>query len=61
MKIKLWVGLILVVFLLIVAPWMLIWALNTLFKLGIPFTLSTWAAASVIIGVWSNRGTRGND
>jgi len=32
----------------IVCPYALIWALNTLFNLHIPHTLSTWLAAAVI-------------
>ena len=31
-----------------VAPWLSIWALNTLFGLGIAYTFKTWLAALVL-------------
>lgn len=46
----------LILLLAIVAPFALIWALNALFLLGIPYTLKTWAAALVItIFIGSNK------
>lgn len=40
---------IVVLFLIVTVPLLGIWALNTLFSLSIPFTLSTWAAALLLI------------
>lgn len=37
--------------LITVIPFGIIWSLNTLFGLTIPFTPSTWAAALVLVGV----------
>lgn len=39
------------VVLLIVGPLLSIWALNTLFGLGIAYTLKTWAAAFILGGI----------
>jgi len=41
-----------VIFLIIIGPFLTIWALNTLFPvLDIPFTLDTWAAV-ILLGVF---------
>jgi hypothetical protein len=46
---KIVAGLVLIVFLLAIGPWLVIWALNTLFPvLAIEFGLATWAAVIVI-------------
>ena len=43
---------ILVILALIISPWLLIWALNTLVPtLAIPFTFSTWLAALLVGGI----------
>lgn len=43
--IKIIVGLILIVALVAIGPWLVIWSLNTLFPaLAIEFTIWTWAA-----------------
>lgn len=39
---------ILAIALFICAPFIFIWALNTLFSLHIPYTLTTWSAAVVL-------------
>lgn len=39
---------ILLILLLIYAPLGVIWALNVLFHLAIPYTLKTWAAAFIL-------------
>jgi hypothetical protein len=51
------VGVIILILLLVVfAPFLTIWSLNTLFPvLAIPFTFDTWAAI-VLLGMWV-RGT----
>jgi len=50
--VKLIMALIVIAVLLAVGPWLVIWALNTLFPaLAIPFTFWTWAAV-VIIGTF---------
>jgi hypothetical protein len=46
---KIVVGIVLILFLLAIGPWIVIWALNTLFPaLAIEFGLATWAAVIVI-------------
>lgn len=45
-----WVGLILVIVAIaVLAPLPYIWALNTLFRLGIPYTFWTWLATALLI------------
>ena len=49
---KILVGLALIVFFIAIGPWLVIWALNTLFPvLAIEFGLSTWAAV-IILGTF---------
>jgi len=46
---KIIVGLVLIVFFIAIGPWLVIWALNTLFPaLAIEFGLATWAAVIVL-------------
>lgn len=50
--IKLVLAIVLIVFLLAIGPWLVIWALNTLFPvLAIEFTFWTWAAV-IILGTF---------
>ena len=42
---------ILCIVLIIFAPLCVIWALNTLFLLGIAFTFKTWVAVIILAGV----------
>lgn len=50
MELVLWVTLIIV--LVVVGPFLTLWALNTLFPvLAIPYALNTWAAAFVLNSV----------
>ena len=44
----------LIVLAFIFIPIALIWALNTLFALAIPFTVKTWAAALILGGIVSS-------
>lgn len=37
-----------VVALVVIGPLLMIWSLNTLFALAIPYTLSTWVAATFL-------------
>ncbi len=47
--VKILVGLVLILALLAIGPWLVIWALNTLFPiLAIEFGLATWAAVIVL-------------
>ena len=47
--VKILLGLVLIVGLLIVGPWLVIWALNVLFPvLAIPYNFYTWAAVLVM-------------
>ncbi len=49
---KIIVGLVIVIALLALGPWLTIWALNTLFPvLAIEFNLSTWAAV-ILLGAF---------
>ena len=49
---KIVVGIVLILFLLAIGPWLVIWALNTLFPvLAIQFTFWTWCAV-VIMGTF---------
>ena len=46
---KIVVGIVLILFLLAIGPWLVIWALNTLFPvLAIQFTFWTWCAVVVL-------------
>jgi hypothetical protein len=47
---------VLVVIGVVCGPIALIWSLNALFGLGIPFTFKTWLAACVLGGVVSGAG-----
>ena len=50
--IKILVGIVLILVLLAIGPWLVIWALNTLFPvLAIEFTFWTWAAV-IIVGTF---------
>jgi len=47
-------GIIFVVgLLMIISPLLIIWALNTLFGLGVAYTVSTWFATLVLAGTVS--------
>lgn len=49
---KIVVGLVLIIVLLALGPWLVIWSLNTLFPvLAIEFGLATWAAV-IILGTF---------
>ena len=47
---------LLVIALLVFGPLLSIWALNTLFGLGIAYTLKTWFAALVLGGIVAGGG-----
>jgi hypothetical protein len=50
------IGLCILVFcILVFGPFLFIWSLNTLFGLGIEYSLSTWFAALVLCGSISAR------
>ena len=54
---KIYVLLILVLFLVIVGPLVVIWSLNTLFPvLMIPYGFETWLAVFVITGIFRENG-----
>ena len=49
---KIIVGIVLIVILLAIGPWLVIWSLNTMFPaLAIEFGLATWAAV-IILGTF---------
>jgi len=41
--------------LVILSPWGLVWSMNTLFPLTIPYTFKTWLASTVLL-MWVNTG-----
>ena len=46
------IAIIVIILILIFAPFLTIWSLNTLFPvLAIPYTMETWAATVIITGV----------
>ena len=46
------IAIIVIILILIFAPFLTIWSLNTLFPvLEIPYTMETWAATVIITGV----------
>lgn len=46
---KILMAVALVIFLIVIGPWLVIWALNTLFPvLAIQFNLATWAAVLIL-------------
>lgn len=54
-KVPLILGIILFV-LLVLWPFAIIWALNTIGNFGIPYSFWTWLAIEVLLGVWINGG-----
>jgi hypothetical protein len=40
---------------IIYAPFAIVWSLNTLFMLAIPYTIETWLAVFILSGVISTR------
>jgi hypothetical protein len=48
---------VLVIALFVFYPLAVIWSLNLLFGLTIPFTFSTWCATMVLVGVFTARIT----
>ncbi|MFI5412389.1 MAG: hypothetical protein ACHQX1_00680 [Candidatus Micrarchaeales archaeon] len=49
-------GIIAVIVAAVVIPYVFIWALNTLFGLGIQFNFYTWLAALIIIAIIGSKG-----
>ena len=50
----------LIIALIIFAPFALIWALNTLFALSIPYTFWTWLASLVITSIFGKSTVKVN-
>lgn len=48
MKVNVYVMIFLVLVIVIGFPFAIIWSLNTLFQLGIPFTVETWLATTFL-------------
>jgi hypothetical protein len=48
MKVNVYVMLFLALLILIGFPFAIIWSLNTLFQLSIPFTIETWLATTFL-------------
>lgn len=44
---------LLIILVIVLGPLLIIWSLNTLFGLGIAYTLQTWVAALILGGVLS--------
>ena len=47
----------LLIAIIVIGPLLVIWSMNTLFTLGIPYDIYTWCAA-VILGIAVNGGIR---
>ena len=45
---------LLIIAILVLMPFCLIWSVNTLFLLDIPYTAQTWLAAFILGGMLSN-------
>lgn len=54
------IGLV-VIFLILIGPFLTIWALNTLFKLDIPMNLETWAAVGILGSFFTNHNWSSKD
>jgi hypothetical protein len=52
-KLSIGLGVIIIILLAAIIPFAVIWALNVLFVLGIPYTFTTWVASFVFISVFS--------
>ena len=48
---------VLLIAIIAIGPLLVLWSLNTLFTLGIPYDIYTWSAA-VILGITINSGIR---
>jgi hypothetical protein len=46
------VGVFVIVLILVFYPLLIIWSLNTLFGLGIAYTLKTWLASSILTSLF---------
>lgn len=55
-----WLGILVVLGALAVVAWplVLIWGLNVLFALALPYTFKTWCAALVLSALFSIRGKK---
>jgi hypothetical protein len=53
------IGAVLFVALLVVQPFMIIWAINHLFSLGVIFTFESWLAVMILNFTWMFRGVSG--
>jgi uncharacterized membrane protein YjdF len=52
---------IIIVAMLAFGPLLLIWSLNTLFSLGIAYSLKTWFAALIIGGAVGSKGSKSSN
>lgn len=49
---------ILIIVAVLLMPLALVWSINTLFELHIPYTLETWAASLIISSVFGASGVK---
>lgn len=56
LKVPEWVFVVLIISVVIAVPLLVIWAINTLFALTIPYTWETWFAIMVLLGVTNRTG-----
>ena len=47
-----------IISLLVILPTLVIWALNILFALMIPYTMETWAATFILLAVIGGRSNK---
>lgn len=52
---------LLILAIVILLPLAIIWSMNTLFLLGIPYTIATWAATFVLTSIFSKYKGSKND
>lgn len=54
-------GIVIVVLLVILWPLVIVWALNTIFGLGIAYTFWTWLAMLILTGTFSRATVKANE
>jgi ABC-type multidrug transport system fused ATPase/permease subunit len=53
------IGAVLFVALLIVQPYLIIWAINHVFSLGVTYTFESWLAVMILNFTWMHKGAYG--
>jgi hypothetical protein len=50
-----------VIGLIVFMPFLIIWSINTLFTLGIPYAFKTWLAVSILVFVFGSSNSTSNE